>query len=840
MAALLIGAVGVFADGGALDVTVADKTEYAVDTTTDGAIVEYIGDSNTSFGSAGTGTFGTFLQTQDDPSEEGYNTDGTRQFDTGASPQFNHSILVSEIPTVTCESLDESESTDGLCWELFADINDSNANDPEAKQIQLTELEVWFTDDNEITGYVQAGDAGFPSGADKVYDFEGTIHINDVNQGSGRGDLRYLIPVSGIDLPENCEFGNAACAIYFVVYTEWGDPGDGEWKSDSGFEEWKVKTYPFLSVTKTAETTFTRTFDWDIDKSVVPETWDLFRGDTGTSEYTVEVTKDAGTDSDWAVSGTITIENPSDEDATIESVADEISGVGAITVDCGVVFPYLLADGATLECTYSSLLPDGTDRINTATVTLEAGAVFMGDADITFGDPTTLVNDTINVDDTYAGDLGSFSDSGSTSYDRTFACDADEGTHGNTATIVETGANDSASVEVNCHVLTVTKDADESFDRAWEWTIEKSADQTDLLLAEGQLFQVNYEVLVDATSTDSGYAVEGTITVDNPAPIDAVLTGVSDVVSPAIAADVDCGVTFPYTLIAGGSLECDYSADLPDDADRTNTATATLQNYDYDSEGVGTESGTTDFTGNADVSFDGVIPDETDECIDVSDTNVGFLGTVCADQVPFTFQYSLWFGANPDADVVLECGDNTHPNVASFVTNDTATTGDDDWTVNATVECDVGCTLTQGYWKTHSERGPAPFDDTWALLSEGADTPFYTSGQTWYEVFWTTPKGGNAYYILAHQYEAAVLNQLNGASSTPEVDAALVWADTFFSTHDPDTQLSKAERQEAISYAGILGSYNEGITGPGHCDEDQNSAAFLVPPLLPARRRQMR
>ena len=43
------------------------------------------------------------------------------------------------------------------------------------------------------------------------------------------------------------------------------------------------------------------------------------------------------------------------------------------------------------------------------------------------------------------------------------------------------------------------------------------------------------------------------------------------------------------------------------------------------------------------------------------------------------------------------CGDNSHTNVASFVTNDTDSTGSDTWTINAHVSCDVGCTLTQGY-----------------------------------------------------------------------------------------------------------------------------------------------
>jgi hypothetical protein len=583
-----------------------------------------------------------------------------------------------------------------------------------------------------------------------------------------------------------------------------------------------------LDVSKTADTTFTRTFGWTIDKSVDPAAWDLFTGDSGTSEYTVTVTKDAGTDSDWAVSGTISIVNNTPVGATVTGVTDSISGFGAVTVDCGVTFPHALAAGADLECTYSTALPDGTSRTNTATVTT-SGSVDGGsdDADVLFGDPTTVVNDTINVDDTFAGDLGSFSDSGSTTYTRTFACDEDEGTHDNTATIVETGQSDSASVTVDCHALTVTKDVDPSFTRTWDWTIEKTADQTDLLLSEGQLFTVNYEVTVDATSADSDHAVAGDIAVNNPAPIDAVLNGVADIVSPAIVATVNCGVVFPYTLVAGGTLNCTYTADLPDDADRTNTATATLQNHDYDSEGVGTPSGTTDFSGSADVSFSDAPDVEVDECIDVSDTNVGVLGTVCAADAPQTFNYSLSFGAHPDADVVLVCGDNSHDNTASFLTNDSGATGSDSWTVNAFVACDAGCTLTPGYWKTHSDRGPAPFDDTWNLLGPSAeDTVFFLSGQSYYEALWTPP-AGNAYYILAHAYIAAELNMLNGASVPAAVQDAFDDATVLFNTYTP-AQIAalkgnKAPRPEFIALAAILDGYNNGLSGPGHCSDSGES-----------------
>lgn len=71
-----------------------------------------------------------------------------------------------------------------------------------------------------------------------------------------------------------------------------------------------------------------------------------------------------------------------------------------------------------------------------------------------------------------------------------------------------------------------------------------------------------------------------------------------------------------------------------------------------------------------------------------------------------------------------------------------------------------------GYWKTHSEYGPAPYDATWSQLGSGANTPFFLSGQTYYEILWNGSVGGNAYYILAQAYIGAEMNFLNGADPT--------------------------------------------------------------------------
>jgi hypothetical protein len=129
-----------------------------------------------------------------------------------------------------------------------------------------------------------------------------------------------------------------------------------------------------------------------------------------------------------------------------------------------------------------------------------------------------------------------------------------------------------------------------------------------------------------------------------------------------------------------------------------------------------------------------------------------------------------------------------------------------------------GCTLTPGYWKTHSTYGPAPYDATWALIGE--DTIFFNSGQSYYEVLWTEPKGGNAYYILAHAYIAAELNFLNGADPTM-AQAAFDAATALFSDPAYTDSIPKNDpnRAVAIGLAETLDAYNNGLLGPPHCIE---------------------
>jgi hypothetical protein len=347
----------------------------------------------------------------------------------------------------------------------------------------------------------------------------------------------------------------------------------------------------------------------------------------------------------------------------------------------------------------------------------------------------------------------------------------------------------------------VTKTATPSFDRKYTWQIDKNAESTSLVLSEGQTYSMEYTVDVSASSADSGHAISGSITVFNPAPVAATVTGVSDSFDGA-PISVTCPVALPTSLASGASLVCTYSQALGGAINGTNTATATTTGE------VGGGTGTAPVTFGAPTSV-------TDECITIDDNRYGSLGGVCADASPFTKKLGYTLPIGPyDA-----CGPQTYENTASFVTTDTGATGSDSVTVSSNVTCDPNsCTLTQGYWKTHSAYGPAPYDATWALLPGAENTPFFLSGTTWYGVYAVRPRDG-AYWQLAHQYVAAKLNSLNG-TSLASVQASFDAATALFSAKTPaEVGKNGPAANQAKALASALEAFNSGAVGPGHCSE---------------------
>ncbi|UXI66364.1 hypothetical protein [Tahibacter amnicola] len=591
---------------------------------------------------------------------------------------------------------------------------------------------------------------------------------------------------------------------------------------------------------KTAQTTYDRRFEWSIDKSATPSSLNFFVGDTGEVGYSVSVQKSAPIDFGFTVSGDVTVYNPWPVSATISNINDAMDG-DFVALECGVSFPYALGAGSSLTCTYSTTVEDKSQRTNIATV-IASGQVGGAEAtaDVIFGEPANVELDSVNVSDTN-GMSWFFGNSGQVQYTRLFDC-ADVPGHDNTATITETGASDSAGVGIACYTLSVGKSATTGWRRTWNWDLAKAyispalnADTNNdqipdaLLVASGQTVMLGYTVTANATSSGSDYEVSGIITVSNNNPVrQADLINVTDTLSGAGSLAVNC----PSLVVpAGGSLVCTYSGFAPDASERTNVGQALQQNVHFAANGAGTAEGSTAYSGTAAVSFSANPSTETDECVSVSDGFNGqlpvTLGQACAGQLPRTFTFSGAFTYEVSMPLCTTFGVR---NDAFGAANDSGRTAGADATVVITNrDCTSGCTLTPGYWKTHSNYGPAPYDPAWALvLPGGANTTFFLSGKSWYQTLWTAP-AGNVYWTLSRAYIAAALNQHNGATVPTGVQAALDQASAIFAANTP-AQIGTLKgnaplRSTIINLAATLDMYNNGLNpdGPAHCTEDSTS-----------------
>lgn len=239
--------------------------------------------------------------------------------------------------------------------------------------------------------------------------------------------------------------------------------------------------------------------------------------------------------------------------------------------------------------------------------------------------------------------------------------------------------------------LVVTKDANGSYDTTYAWNITKSVDKTRVEKAYGDA-TFNYEVQVthDAGTT-SNVKVTGTIEVTNPNAAEVTGVDITDLLSTGTECQVTGGTD--ATIPAEGSKTFAYVCDLGDSipdygSSLSNTVTVTWPDQDLGTAGFL-------FAGSASFKFKSISLDENlvDECVNVTDSFAGDLGTVCVgDQNPMTFTYSRTVPI-PRHDCV------SYDNTATFVTNDTGTTDSASQSVTACRVPPVTGARTIGFWQ---------------------------------------------------------------------------------------------------------------------------------------------
>ncbi|TMG48148.1 MAG: hypothetical protein E6H91_06970 [Chloroflexi bacterium] len=468
-----------------------------------------------------------------------------------------------------------------------------------------------------------------------------------------------------------------------------------------------------LTVSKTATPTFTRTFTWGISKAVDQTRINIASGGSATFNYTVNVTHDKGTDSAWAVTGTITVANPNDWEDITADVSDAVNNLGICSVIGGGTNVTVPRSGSAIlsyACTYL-VAPSPLAGTNTATATWNSSTYATptgsasGAAAAAFGDPTTIIDGTIAVTDTLGGSLGSASYTDASpktfTYAKTFSTDA-AGTctnHDNTATFTTNiGTTGSASQSVKVCVgadLTVSKTALSTFTRTYASTITKSADKTLVKLLNGSA-TFTYTIVASETGfTDSAWVAAGKITVNNPNDWEAITANVTDAVGNGGTCLVTSGTSL--SIPASGSKQLDYAcayATKPSPITGTNTATAS-----WDKTTFLTPNGSASGTAGVDFTTPTTLVNST---ITVTDTFAGLLGTVTAtNTTPFatrTFTYTRTVPA-PAHDCV------SVPNTASFTASDGPATGSASQTVSVCRIPPLTGALTMGFWQNKNGQG---------------------------------------------------------------------------------------------------------------------------------------
>jgi hypothetical protein len=618
-----VSAIAVLAIGNTYDLI--NQTSVTV---TGGAVFQYY---DTEYAD-GTGNLEPYLRVQASPNEAGYNANFKNPF----NPQFDektgtwtHAIKLSEIPSIECAPPINSECVPGENYrEFIADFNEANSG--VNAQISIDAFEIYLFDADDVSfdptviaNYPYERDGYYhpsippsdPTWGAPVWYLDGHILATEENSsGSGQGDMQILVPETLFDGYEECYYGSLTCNVYLVNFIAMGffdeefetsPPVVDDWETDATFEEIAVREYPVLDVSKTLEITYEDLIDWTLEKDVTPGLKVGSPGDVLDFDYIVSWTK---TESmvNFRADGEIVFSNASGVDLQVQDYDDVFNGGEVVITDCPAL-PFVVADGASVTCSYTSDLYDPPTMpiggwLNEVEVEYQEwdDGVLLGpvlnrfaeaDHDENYtsrgtaagSEPDIVTIQDVNdyVDINYDWSLPGITSADTEPYTNDYMCPTVSSLYvngfytydvNNTAEIVETDDEDSETVTIECYVdpLVPTKDAAGTYDRTVEWTLDKTVDDDYHSGNAGELAGSSiWSVVATKSETLDNYKVAGKIWIYNPAAIAQTFT-VGDELDDGTVATVTCPSA---TVAAGATMECTYEAFPADDSAVLNTVT---------------------------------------------------------------------------------------------------------------------------------------------------------------------------------------------------------------------------------------------------------------------------
>src|ERR1041385_7185859 len=179
---------------------------------------------------AGPTTFSSFLEVRHNGTEQGYNTNGTLQYDTLDGQNSTHSVLLANVPIVIGDGTQGTVA--GVSYREFR-LNIGEAGG--TKQfLSLDSLQIWQEESGSLTSFTPG--SGF-SGTHTnylVYDMDaggdpwGGVKEPSDGNGAVQTEFTVLIPDSA--------FINDPSHRYITLYSKFGV--EASWEADSSSEEW--------------------------------------------------------------------------------------------------------------------------------------------------------------------------------------------------------------------------------------------------------------------------------------------------------------------------------------------------------------------------------------------------------------------------------------------------------------------------------------------------------------------------------------------------------------------------------------------------------------------------
>jgi hypothetical protein len=334
--------------------------------------------------------------------------------------------------------------------------------------------------------------------------------------------------------------------------------------------------------------------------------------------------------------------------------------------------------------------------------------------------------------------------------------------------------------------LSVDITIDNRWQRAYDWSIVKSANLFELIVDEGSSGLVDYQIQVDRWGSVDTVEVYGEVCVTNntqsPAADFAINVSVGE--GDAQLALVTVETAALPQLEPGGQGCYAWTADLSASFLPGGTYTAVA---DVASGEAAFQSAILPTSLSSEPTL------SLYESITVTDTNGMSWSFTDSGSVSYQQAYTC-LDAGPiwNTATIVETGGNS--------------------TTTVLVACS-GCTQPKSYWKTHSSPRRAGYDETWSLI--GPNTPFYQTGMTWVEMI-KAPLRRDPYRALAQEYIAAWLNNRSGAYLPVGIDNAMRNANMLLATYNefPGDEWYLSNMSQLSR---TLQSYNTGQIGPGRC-----------------------